>query len=214
MRRPANFLTFALVGLLISPSLLHSYDPEAERLARGEGPDRSYYATVGAGTGDLYGGLYGLQGELGYSQLSIVGAWGVSYPSENFHFGDGGLDKVSPAATSTWRIGLKGYLAGEDLTLRPYVSALYGPILPYRLQVYDYVRDGKFNCFGIATGVDYDPGDKRGIVFTVGGSMFALMRTVPADDEELYRSFKKLNNEDQKIPFLYLSIVAGMNYRF
>ena len=186
---------------------------EAEQLAGGEAGERDYHITVGAGTGGLYGGLYGVGTELGYGQVSLVVSGGYDIPSLNYAIGNGSsaLSEMSLGEIQSfvWRAGMKVYLAGDEMMFRPHLAALVGPLLAYEIDWYGKRMSGTYLSFGGAAGCDYDPGARSGVIFTMGLSAFLLTHSVPEEAVEPIR-FKL----DKDLPFIHVRAVAGMNYRF
>lgn len=207
MKLPLSFTCLSVVLFETVPSV--AFDEDAVRLAQGEGFERPYYATVGAGTGSLYGGKYGMGAEFGYEQVSLVVGAGMDLPAYDFTVADG-PDAKSPAPPSfNWRLALKGYLGGEEMRFRPFLAALYGPLKIYDIDWYGRHYSGTKNCFGAAAGFDYDPFGKRGILLTAGISAMAKTSTVPDSVDNIV--------EDQKgspTAFIYPWIEAAVGYRF
>ncbi len=202
------------IGLFASASF--GFDSEAERLAYGDSDDAevTYYASVGVGSGALYGGLVGMGLEFGYKQIGIVVAGGLENPDYggiiegiDYH-GVYGREKSS--SRLSWKTAVKGYLGGTEMAFRPYLAAVFGPVWVYRLEGLDgYVISGTYNLFGAATGLEWRFGPKKHLSLSLGGEAFPLTRTVVEPDQSIY---KQLRRDD--VPFLIWNITGGLNYRF
>lgn len=208
---------FAFVALTcLFASVAFGFDSEAERLAYGDSDDSevTYYASVGVGSGALYGGFAGMGLEFGYKQIGIVVAGGLEDPDYggiiegvDYH-GVYGRDKSS--SRLSWKTAVKGYLGGTEMAFRPYLAAVFGPVWVYRLEGMDgYVKSGTYNLFGAATGMEWRIGAKKSLSLSLGGEAFPLTRTVVEPDQSIY---KQLRRED--VPFLIWNITGGLNYRF
>lgn len=187
---------------------------EAERLAMESAMLRPWHMTVGAGTGDLYGGLYGASAELGIWQISLVAAGGFDfarytfsrYPLEDM---ENGVPHDDFDHEFVWRAGLKGYLAGEEMKFRPFLAALAGPLMTFDYEWDGERRSGTYLSFGGATGFDYDFGAPRGFVATVGISAFLLTHSISKTDADRIQAVK-----NDEVGFIYPKLVGGLNYRF
>lgn len=190
---------------------------EAERLAGLDSEIRDWQVTAGVGTGALYGGIYGAGIEAGYKEIALFGSLGPDWAVEHSAYSDGWSGQlvksmepgVVPEQEIVWRAGVKGYLAGEEMKFRPFVAAMVGPLMAYKINYNGELHSGKFTSFGLAAGCDWDPGAARGIVLSLGLSAFALTNNITGDELDLVRMVHKGD-----LPFINADLVAGLNYRF
>lgn len=186
------------------------FDEEAQRLASGYEDYKPYYFGAGVGSGALYGGVLGGGLEVGYGQIGLVAAGGMAIPSYSGSLAYG-EDAGSPSVSKkmSWRVGLKGYLAGEEISFRPYLAALYGPVWVYEMRWFGKELSGVYDLFGGAAGLDWEIGKRRGFSLTLGLELFPLMRTVPEAHEMAYKEMRH-----EELPFLVGNLIGGLNYKF
>ena len=199
-----------VASIFACASTVFGFDEEAQRLADGYEDYRPYYFGVGAGAGALYGGVLGAGLEAGYGQVGLVGAAGMAIPhySGSLAYGEK-AGSPDDSKRFSWRVGLKGYLAGEEMSFRPYLAALYGPVWVYEMRWFGEELSGVYDLIGGAAGLDWELGSRRGFSLTLGVEVFPLTRTVPETHEMAYKEMRH-----EELPFLVGSLIGGLNYRF
>lgn len=214
MKRSHSLFLSLVLCAMGSASAGYDYGlSEAEKLAMDGAMLRPWHVTVGAGIGDLYGGIYGVGAEGGIWQISLIASGGSDFATYTFsrnYMGEVTSDiENDPGMEFIWRAGLKGYLAGEEMKFRPFLAALAGPLMAFNYEWFGEKRSGTYLSFGAATGFDYDLGAPRGFVATLGLSAFLLTHTISESDAERIRASR---NED--VAFIHPKLVGGLNYRF
>lgn len=203
-------LSALAVSFFVCASTAFGFDEEAQRLAEGYEDYKPYYIGVGGGTGALYGGVLGGGLEVGYGQVGLVASGGMGFPNYSGSLADGeDADSPDDSKRFSWRVGLKGYLAGEEMSFRPYLAALYGPVWVYEMRWFGQELSGVYDLPGASAGLDWELGSRRGFSITFGGEVFPLTRTVPELHE---RAYKEMRRED--LPFLVWNLIGGLNYKF
>lgn len=202
---------FAFVALMcLSVSAAFGFDEEAQRLASGYEDYKPYYFGVGGGSGSLYGGILGAGLEAGYGQVGLVAAAGLGIPNYTGSLANGeDASSFNVPNRLSWRVALKGYLAGEEMSFRPYLAALYGPVWVYEMRWFGEELSGVYNLLGASAGLDWEIGSRRGFSLTLGLEVFPLTRTVPETHEMAYKQMRH-----EELPFLVGYLVGGLNYRF
>lgn len=199
-----------VASIFACATTVFGFDEEAQRLADGYEDYKPYYFGGGAGTGALYGGVLGAGLEVGYGQVGLVAAAGMGFPSYSGSLAYG--EKAGSPDDSkrfSWRVGLKGYLAGEEMSFRPYLVALYGPVWVYQMNWFGEELSGVYDLLGASAGLDWELGSRRGFSLTLGVEVFPLTRTVPETHEMAYKEMRH-----EELPFLVGSLIGGLNYRF
>jgi hypothetical protein len=160
---------------------------------------------TGGGIGAAYGGWFGVNTEVGYGFVSLVGAVGGIYPSRIVK-----NTSASPSLLSVgWQTGVRVYVEDEDAKARFALSIYYGPVYLYHLLMNGTSTAGIYYSFTPTVSCEHDIGKKRGLVFSYGlGAV--LHKEVPDDARNTIKAVlgKDIN------ALIDLSLVLGVNYQF
>jgi hypothetical protein len=156
----------------------------------------------GGGIGAAFGGCYGINTEIGFGYVSLLGAVGMTFPNTTVNPRSPASSYLKPA----WQIGARVYLASSNTKLRPALSVFYGPVYIYQVESSDTTLCGMLMCTTPVLSIEHDIGKPRGIVLTYGIGP-VIHESIP---EKVDEAIVAITGKKTLISF---SVNLGINYQ-